>query len=170
MSKATVFSATCKGKQGGFSLIEVLVALFILSIGLLGLAALQTTGLKFNHQSYQRTQATMLSYDIIDRIRANPIGLNADNYDSVPPGPPGAYPDCVAATCTPAAMANYDVGMWKDALSAQLGPTADAQISTLGEVRTITITWKEHDLDMRMDIEADLTVTNQRTLCVPNCP
>ncbi len=166
MPKATIFSAS--RKHHGFSLIEVLVALFVLAIGLLGLAALQTTGLRFNHQSYQRTQATMLSYDIIDRIRANPMGLNADNYDSVPPGPAGSYPDCIGATCTPAQMASYDVGTWKDALRAQLGPTSDAEINTVGEVRTITITWKENDLDMRMDIEADLTVTNQRT-CDPNC-
>ena len=80
---------------------------------------------------------TMLSYDIIDRIRANPVGLNADNYDSVPPGPAGGYPDCIGATCTPAEMASYDVGTWKDALTAQLGPTADAEINTVGEVRTI---------------------------------
>ncbi len=166
MPKATIFSAS--RKHHGFSLIEVLVALFILSIGLLGLAALQTAGLRFNHQSYQRTQATMLSYDIIDRIRANPFGLNADNYDSVPPGPAGAYPDCITGACTPAEMANYDIGTWKDALKDQLGPTADAEISTVGEVRTITITWKENDLDMRMDIDADLSVANEET-CKPNC-
>lgn len=159
MASANIFSAT-RRKHDGFSLIEVLVALFVLSIGLLGLAALQTTGLRFNHQSYQRTQAVMLSYDIIDRIRANPVGLQAGVYDSVPPGPPGGYPDCTAATCTPTDMANYDVGTWKTALLAQLGTSADAQISTVGEIRTITITWTENDLNMRMDIEADLTKTS----------
>lgn len=167
MATATIFSTS--RKHHGFSLIEVLVALFVLSIGLLGLAALQATGLRFNHQSYQRTQATMLSYDIIDRIRANPVGLNADTYDSVPSGPAGAYPDCVAITCNPAAIAAYDIGTWKDALRAQLGSNADAQISTVGEVRTITITWKENDLDMRMDIEADLTETNQQSCANPTC-
>ncbi|HLE93281.1 MAG TPA: type IV pilus modification protein PilV, partial [Sulfuricaulis sp.] len=55
----------------GFSLIEVLVALLVLSIGLLGLAALQTTSLQYNTGSYFRTQATFLAYDIIDRMRAN---------------------------------------------------------------------------------------------------
>ena len=43
----------------GFSLLEVMVALLVLSIGLLGLAGLQTFSLKFNHQSYERTQATL---------------------------------------------------------------------------------------------------------------
>jgi type IV pilus assembly protein PilV len=167
MPKATILSAS--RKHHGFSLIEVLVALFVLSIGLLGLAALQTTGLRFNHQSYQRTQVTMLSYDIIDRIRANPVGLNADDYDSVPAGPPGGYPNCITGTCTPAQMAAYDIGTWKDALTTQLGPSADAQISTVGEVRTITITWKENGLDMRMDIEADLTETDQRSSPTPAC-
>ncbi|MDH3671666.1 MAG: type IV pilus modification protein PilV [Gammaproteobacteria bacterium] len=159
MPNANVFSAT-RRKHGGFSLIEVLVALFVLSIGLLGLAALQTTGLRFNHQSYQRTQAVMLSYDIIDRIRANPVALQAGDYDTVPAGPPGGYPDCIAATCTPTEMAAYDIGTWKDALIDQLGPSADAQISTVAPVRTITITWTENDLAMRMDIEADLTKTS----------
>ena len=160
MSKATVFSATHKAKQGGFSLIEVLVSLFVLSIGLLGLAALQVTGLKFNHQSYQRTQATLLGYGIIDRIRANPVGKDNGDYDNVSLGAPGAYNDCTAVTCTPVEMAAYDIGVWKTVLGQQLGASGDAQISTAGQVRTISIRWKEHDVDMRMDIEADLTKTN----------
>src|SRR5690606_3260878 len=57
--------------QHGFSLIEVLVALLVLSVGLLGLAMLQIEGLKHNTDAYYRTQATVLAYDIIDRMRAN---------------------------------------------------------------------------------------------------
>ena len=49
--------------QSGFSIVEVLVALFVLSIGLLGLAALQAQGLRFNHDAYVRTQATNAAYD-----------------------------------------------------------------------------------------------------------
>ena len=61
--------------QLGFSLLEVLIALLILSIGLLGLAALQTTGLRSNQMATMRTLATQIAYDMSDRMRANPAGL-----------------------------------------------------------------------------------------------
>ena len=57
--------------QNGFTLLEVMIALLVLSIGLLGLAALQATTLKANHGAYQRTQATFIAYDMMDRLRAN---------------------------------------------------------------------------------------------------
>ena len=85
----------------GFSLIEVLVALFVLSIGLLGLAALQTTGLRFSHQSYERTQATLQAYDIIDRMRTNKSGtgdtVNTTYNDVSLDSAPGTT-DCAATS------------------------------------------------------------------------
>ena len=56
----------------GFTLLEVLIALVILSIGLLGIAALQGVGLRSSHGAYLSSQASLLAYDIADRIRANP--------------------------------------------------------------------------------------------------
>lgn len=55
----------------GFTLLEVLVALVILSVGLLGLASMLTKGMRFNHQAYVRTQSTYIAYDLMDRMRAN---------------------------------------------------------------------------------------------------
>ncbi|ABA89397.1 type IV pilus minor pilin PilV [Syntrophotalea carbinolica DSM 2380] len=55
----------------GFSLIEVLVALLILSIGLIGLAGVQTRGVTTNYSALQRSQATLYAYDIVERMRAN---------------------------------------------------------------------------------------------------
>ncbi len=75
-------------RQYGFSLLEVLIALLVLSIGLLGLAGLQTLGLKFNMQSYQRTQAALLAYDIVDRMRANPVEKNGPRYTESKRPPP----------------------------------------------------------------------------------
>jgi type IV pilus assembly protein PilV len=72
--------------QSGFSLLEVLIALLVLSIGLLGLAALQTTSLRSNEMASMRTTATQLAYDISDRMRANPgsavlgAGVVGDQY------------------------------------------------------------------------------------------
>ena len=59
------------GRKGGFSLVEVLVAVLVLTIGLLGLAALQITGLKVTESSQFRTLATLAAYDTIDRLRTN---------------------------------------------------------------------------------------------------
>jgi type IV pilus assembly protein PilV len=67
-------------KQCGFSLLEVLIALLVLSIGLLGLAALQTTSLRSNEMASMRTTATQLAYDISDRMRANPAGVADNQY------------------------------------------------------------------------------------------
>lgn len=64
--------------QTGFSMIEVLVAIVILSFGLLGLAALQAVGVKNSHSAYYRNQATIMAHEIIDRIRANPGLANAN--------------------------------------------------------------------------------------------
>ena len=56
-------------QQSGFTMIEMLVALVILSVGLLGVAALQTRGQQFNYEAYIHTQATFLAYDLTDRMR-----------------------------------------------------------------------------------------------------
>ena len=57
--------------QRGTTLIEVLIALIVLSIGLLGLALLQVTSVQSNHSAYYRSQATVLAHDLADRMRAN---------------------------------------------------------------------------------------------------
>jgi type IV pilus assembly protein PilY1 len=67
--------------QTGTILIEVLVSVVIVSIGLLGLAALQSTSLKLSYESYIRTQTTFLAYDMIDRIRANPEAAENHSID-----------------------------------------------------------------------------------------
>ena len=67
---------------GRFLLIEVLVALVVLSVGLLGLAALQQNAVRFNHDAYLRSQATVLAYDIADRIRGNRQAATDEAYDS----------------------------------------------------------------------------------------
>jgi len=58
-------------RTSGFTLIEVLIAVLVLGIGLLGVAGLQSVALSMNQGSYVRTQATVLARDIADRMRAN---------------------------------------------------------------------------------------------------
>ena len=70
--KAAIQNRSISGAAGGFTLLEVLIALVVLSIGLLGIAALQGVGLRTSHSAYLTSQASLLAYDMADRIRANP--------------------------------------------------------------------------------------------------
>jgi len=155
----------------GFSLIEVLVALLVLSIGLLGLAALQTTGLTLNHESYGRTQAVLQAYDIIDRMRANKSdsgGAVNSTYDSVALGAqPAITTNCLSASCTGTELAQYDINKWNTANASLLANgkgaickgnfSADlSSCNTTGSIYRVAITWKESDMDMRIDVETQL--------------
>lgn len=152
--------------QGGFTLLEVLVALLVLSIGLLGLAALQTIGLKFNHQSYQRTQAVFQAYDIIDRIRANPAAKSAGAYNNVSLGAIPSAADCSSA-CGANDLATLDINIWNTANAAALSQGRGAICrgdfnSTLtsctvnGNVFRVGLTWMEADVPLVMVVEAQL--------------
>jgi type IV pilus assembly protein PilV len=68
-------------RDGGFTLIEVLVAMLILSIGLMGMAGLQAVSLKMNQSAHLSSQATFLAYDIMDRMRANRTAALNQDYD-----------------------------------------------------------------------------------------
>ncbi|MDH3316869.1 MAG: type IV pilus modification protein PilV [Gammaproteobacteria bacterium] len=96
--------------QRGFSLIEVLVALVILAVGVLGLAALQTTGLQFTHDAYIRSQATVVVYDLVERMRNNVS--NANSY--IAAADPAGICDVTAGGVT------NDLNCWFETLAAQL--------------------------------------------------
>lgn len=132
--------------QSGFTLIEVLVAVIILAIGLLGLAGIQTVGLKNNQSAYTRSQATQLAYDIADRMRANVAG--AATYTAIDPTAAASTETCYNATgCTPAQMAQSDLFAWNATLTNVL-PGGSGTIAVAGNVFTITITWDDdHDGD-----------------------
>ena len=114
-------------KQAGFSLLEILIAIFILAIGLLGLAALQTTSLKNNHSALYRTTATVLAYDIIERMRLN---QNAD------------YTLTLAATPSGSTLKDADLIAWTTNLASEL-PLGDGSIAINGEIVTVTVQWDD---------------------------
>lgn len=77
--------------ERGFSMLEILISLLVLSIGLLGLASLQVVGLQNNHSAYLRSQVTLLSYEIVDSMRANRQAAmdgayNIENFGNQPGG------------------------------------------------------------------------------------
>jgi len=102
----------------GFSLIELLVAVLVMGIGVLGITGLQMVSLQNNRGALVRSEAVQLAYDMMDRIRANPAGTPAGNsYNGLAVGAtPPAFTDCIANNCTQAQMVTFDQAMWKCAL------------------------------------------------------
>ena len=117
-------------RQSGFTLLEVLVAILVLSIGLLGLAGLMASSIRNNHSAYQRTQATWLAYDAIDRMRVNRANAIAttNNYNIA----------MGAATSGSAGLAGTDVTNWKTTLANAL-PAGDGSIAVNSPSRAVTV-------------------------------
>lgn len=107
----------------GFTLLEVLIAVLVLSIGLLGLAGLQLTGLRNNHSAHLRGQATQFAYDMVDQMRANPVGMAVSAYNN--PSASATAACLTTAGCTPAQMAEHDMFEWTTNIAATL-PDGDA--------------------------------------------
>lgn len=101
-------------------MLEVLVAILVISFGLLGLAGLQAAGLKNNQESHLRSIATQHAYEMIDRIRANKSGADAGHYNNL--GGLPTDPGCITSTngCTPAQLATTDILQWNTRLAAQM--------------------------------------------------
>jgi type IV pilus assembly protein PilV len=111
--------------QRGVSLIEVLVAVLIFSIGVIGAAGLLVMSARASHAAYMHSQVTFLAQSMADRMQANPMGVWSGAYN-------GAYPnkanqDC-ATGCTPWQLAQHDQGIWSSQLTTFLSSDAQASI------------------------------------------
>lgn len=116
--------------QSAFTLLEVLITLIILAIGLLGLAGLQAISLQNNHSAYHRSQATIIAYDMIDRIRANQAAINNYVTTLMLPTAAVAQNGCIAAAgCSITQMAQNDLFEWNAAIVAAF-PAGAGTIST----------------------------------------
>lgn len=123
-------------------MIDVLVAMVVLSIGLLGLAGLQATGLRYNHGAYLSTQATLQAYDMADRMRANMSGVDNGDYDSIS-GIGTLSVNCAVSNCSsPAEMAKYDAYQW-NLDNQNLLPSGKGTVAKNGNLYTITVTWDD---------------------------
>ncbi|MFN7097209.1 MAG: type IV pilus modification protein PilV [Gammaproteobacteria bacterium] len=127
-------------KYQGFSLIEVLVAVVILAIGLLGLAALQISGLRYTADANMRYQATIQAVDMADRMRANMAGVNNGNYNNI--SGIGSNPGCISTSCSPSGMAATDAYQW-NTTNSQVLPNGTGTVTQNGNLYVITITWIE---------------------------
>lgn len=109
---------TRRKRQSGFTLIEVLVSVLILSIGLVGVATLQAVSLKNNQSAFMRSQASALAYDLADRMRSNVLTADSNLYD---PGTAATIANCKStAGCTPQQMAQNDLAEWNAAIATYL--------------------------------------------------
>ncbi len=103
-------------RQRGFSLVEVMVALAIVSVGALGMAGLQTITIRNNNNALLESQAATLAQDLMERVRANPDG----DYSTAFEGAMSAVTSCSGsnANCDTTAMAQYDLMAWRCSLGA----------------------------------------------------
>jgi len=130
--------------QSGFSLVEVLITLVIMSVGMLGIAGLYVQSMQAGRTSMFRHHAVTLAGDVADRIRANPTA------DIAYTAPVGVNNNCVLGgiDCTPAQMAANDILLWKDQAATTL-PGGDVTIVLTPEAGLvpptyqITVSWTE---------------------------
>ena len=107
-----------RSRQKGFSMIELLVAVLIMGIGVLGVTGLQLVSLQNNRDALLRSEAIQLGYDVLDRIRINPgAGVPGTDYaglafDDVPAAPT----NCYANNCTQAQITAFDIAVWQCSL------------------------------------------------------
>lgn len=133
-------------KSTGFTLLEVMVAMVIFSIGLLGLASLQAQSLQFSHSAYLKSQATFYAYDVLDKMRANRVVALAGSYNAAV-GSTGTNKGCydISGNCTASDMALHDIFDWKQLL-ATLPNGNGAVTSTVSASTTVflvTVTWDD---------------------------
>lgn len=118
----------------GVGLIEVLVAVLVLAIGLLGVAAMQATALRNSQSSLERSQGVIHAYAILDAMRANPDAARAGTYN-------------IGMTCAvPTAAGNLveiDRRAWIAAIQQDLGQSGCGQIACPAGLCTVTVRWDD---------------------------
>ena len=114
-------------RSKGFSLLEVMIAVLVMSVGLLGLGILVGNSVKVNSSAYTRTQASFLADNIAERMRANTMSTWAGDYTGTYANPT-ANPGCDSAPCSPTQLANWDLYRWTTMMD-QLLPQGSADIS-----------------------------------------
>ena len=99
-------------RSRGFTLVEILIAIGVFSIGLLGIAGLQVSGMRFTKGAEVRATAAMQAATMADRMRANRAAVQDGNYNTQGTMPTSSDKDCATVSCTPAETATYDLLNW----------------------------------------------------------
>lgn len=125
-----------KERQHGFTLVEVLVSLLVLSMGLLALAALQSHSMKSTYSAYLRTQASQYAYDILDRMRANREAARAGAYDL-------ALTDATPVCGATASLVDCDRAEWRADLANLPGGTGAIDYDPATQQVTVLVQWND---------------------------
>lgn len=134
----------------GVSLIEVLIAIVIASIGLLALAGVNTAAIRYTKMSQYRGTATLLANDIGERMRANKAG--AGNYvigsnfatQATLPSAPGSLCDTSGATCSASQVAMADLFSWQVRVRDQLpNGSVYIQYQNLQNAYDVWVVWRD---------------------------
>lgn len=132
-------SSLARSYQRGATLLEVMIAVLVLAIGMLGIAALQATALRNSQSSFERSQAVILTYSLLDAMRADMDNARAGAYDT------GGM--LCAAPAAGGSLRNVQLSAWFGNLRAPiggLGDTACAQAVSLGGGQyEVTIQWDD---------------------------
>lgn len=128
-------------KQSGLSMIESLIALVVISIGLLGIAAMQLTGMQQSANAHWQSQAVWYSYEMTDRISAN--GTNNFNlYDGIDTDTDYSM-DCMTNACTPAQMVTADAQDWSNMIDTLPGGRGVISL-TPGNDLLVSVMWDDN--------------------------
>ena len=146
---SAIVDGTRNRAERGFSLIEVMIAVTILAVGLMGLAGLQSAALRSTHKSYMRTQAGFAAMEMAERMRVNKTGVDTQEYEGVSSPPAGTAPtSCLTNNCLSDDMAAHDAYVWlsalansTDLLSARGAVTCLDAPCVIGSQYKITVMW-----------------------------
>jgi type IV pilus assembly protein PilV len=127
-------------RSAGVGLIEVLVSLLILSVGILGIAGLQTRALQMNQGVLYQSRANVLAYDIMDRMRANQSQVDSYQIGLADAAP--SFSNCYSASanCTASQITDFDLGSWRADLAAVLPDGKGSIVKTGGADPAFIIT------------------------------
>ncbi len=150
-----MMSMRLEKKQRGFSLIEALVAFMVISVGMLGIASLQTVSLRAGSTAAVRSVAVIKAGEIIERMRANPTQVLSYAINASSAGADNGCTDNGTVTaCTPAEMAADDIYHWLQDLKAAMPNNGSATVTITppgaGDVLSlvnVTINWQERNAD-----------------------
>jgi len=132
--------------QAGFSMLEVMVTLVVLSTGLLGVANLQVEALRGNQGAYLASVAAQQAQDMAERMSANRAGVVANQYDNLDASIPVMPVNCLSADCTPTNLSLFDHNRWNTTNQALL-PSGAGQVKKISDgVFLIGVRWHDRQL------------------------
>lgn len=148
-----------KDSQRGVSLIESLVAIVVMSLGILGILGVQMRTLADTQTSVRRAQAIRLIEDLSERMKVNPSALGSmASYTTAWNNTPTSPADCKTTACNSGQLAVYDLVQWKQSVKNTL-PSADANVFVVADETDaanrrqlgVMISWRENERESTAD-------------------